>query len=40
LAGWSSIPRRLRQWTMWMTVVYPNIATPYTIGPASGNFPD
>jgi hypothetical protein len=23
-----------------MMVVYPNISTPYTIGSASGNFPD
>jgi FtsP/CotA-like multicopper oxidase with cupredoxin domain len=27
-------------WGMDMMLVYPNIATPYTIGPASGNFPD
>jgi FtsP/CotA-like multicopper oxidase with cupredoxin domain len=27
-------------WGMDMMLVYPNIATPYTIGPQSGNFPD
>ena len=27
-------------WGMDMMVVYPHIATPYTIGPQSGNFPD